>query len=124
LLNDATALTMYGIAIAVAVGGAFRPSAGLATFAAAMLGGVAAGLAVGWIVMQVRTRIEDTPVEMTISLLTPYAAFLSAHRLGVSGGMATVAGRLYLGRHPPRLVGAGARPTGRAGWGAPPLLPD
>src|SRR5262249_3133741 len=57
LLNDATALTMYGIALAVAGGGAFRPSAGLATFAGAILGGVAIGLAVGWIVLQVRTRI-------------------------------------------------------------------
>src|SRR5262247_2507335 len=48
LLNDATALTIYGIAIAVAVGNAFTPSAGAGTFAAAMLGGSAIGLAVGW----------------------------------------------------------------------------
>src|SRR5262245_43006650 len=116
LLNDATALTIYGIAIAVGVGGAFRPSAGLATFAGAMLGGVAIGLAVGWIVLQVRTRIDDTPVEMTISLLTPYAAFLSAHRLGVSGVIATVVAGLYLSRHASRMMGPDARLTGRAVW--------
>src|SRR5881397_2191209 len=81
LLNDATALTIYGIAIAVAVGGSFKPSAGVATFAGAMLGGSAIGLAVGWIVAQIRARIEDTPVEITISLLTPYAAFLPAQQL-------------------------------------------
>ena len=45
-----------------------------------MLGGWAIGLAVGWIIAQVRARIEDTPVEITISLLTPYAAFLPAER--------------------------------------------
>jgi CPA1 family monovalent cation:H+ antiporter len=116
LLNDATALTIYSIAIAVAVGGAFTPSTGLATFAGAMLGGIAIGLAVGWIVAQVRARIEDTPVEMTISLLTPYAAFLPAQALGVSGVIATVAAGLYLGRRGSRIMGPDARLTGRAVW--------
>src|SRR6266446_5501597 len=82
LLNDATALTIYGIAIAVAVGGAFRPSTGVLTFAGALVGGTAIGLAVGFVIGQVRERIEDTPVEITISLLTPYAAFLPAQQLG------------------------------------------
>ena len=116
LLNDATALTIYGIAIAVAVGGSFKPSAGAATFAGALLGGTAIGLAVGWIVAHVRARIEDTPVEMTISLLTPYAAFLPAQQLGVSGVIATVAAGLYLGRRGSRIMGPDARLTGRAVW--------
>ncbi len=90
LLNDATALTIYGIAIAVAVGGAFRPSTGVLTFAGALVGGTAIGLAVGFVIGQVRERIEDTPVEITISLLTPYAAFLPAQQLGASGVIATV----------------------------------
>src|SRR5262245_19795197 len=116
LLNDATALTIYGIAIAVAAGGAFRPSAGAGTFAAAMLGGSAIGLAVGWMVSEVRARIEDTPVEMTISLLTPYAAFLPAQALGASGVIATVATGLYLGRRASHIAGPDARLTGRAVW--------
>ena len=116
LLNDATALTIYSIAIAVAVGGAFTPSTGLATFAGAMLGGSAIGLAVGWIVAQVRARIEDTPVEMTISLLTPYAVFLPAQALGVSAVIATVAAGLYLGRRGSHIMGPDARLTGRALW--------
>src|SRR5438876_7955183 len=67
LLNDATALTSYSIAIAVAVGGSFSPKTAVATFAVAMLGGGAIGLAVAWIVAQIRSRLEDTPVEITIS---------------------------------------------------------
>jgi len=47
LLNDATALTIYSIAIAVAVGGPFKASAGVGTFVGAILGGLAIGLAVG-----------------------------------------------------------------------------
>jgi Na+/H+ antiporter len=116
LLNDATALTIYSIAIAVAVGGSFKPSASAVTFAGALLGGIAIGLLVGWIVAQVRARIEDTPVEITISLLTPYAAFLPAQQLGVSGVIATVAAGLYLGRRGSRIMGPDARLTGRAVW--------
>src|SRR5262249_3738406 len=75
LLNDAAALTIYTIAIAAAVRG-FSASGAVLTFALAMVGGGAVGFAVGWAVSQVRTRIDDTPVEITLSLLTPYVAYL------------------------------------------------
>ena len=116
LLNDATALTIYGIAIAVAVGGSFSPSGGALIFAGALVGGSAIGLAAGWVIAQIRARIEDTPVEITISLLTPYAAFLPAQALGVSGVIATVTAGLYLGRRSSRIMGPDARLTGRAVW--------
>ena len=116
LLNDATALTIYGIAVAVAVGGAFHPTAGLLTFAGSLLGGVLVGLAVGFVVGEVRARLDDTPVEITLSLLTPYAAFLSAQRLGLSGVIATVSAGLYLGRRFSRMAGPDVRLTGRAVW--------
>ena len=116
LLNDATALTIYSIALAVAVGGSFKPSTGLLIFTTAMVGGTIIGLAVGWVIAQIRARIEDTPVEITISLLTPYAAFLPAQRLGVSGVIAAVAAGLYLGRHSSRIMGADARLAARPVW--------
>ena len=116
LLNDATALTIYGIALAVAAGGFFSPTTAVATFTLAMLGGAAIGVAVGWIVAHIRRRLEDTPVEMTISLLTPFAAFLPAERIGASGVIATVAAGLFLGHRGSRIMGADARLTGRAVW--------
>jgi CPA1 family monovalent cation:H+ antiporter len=116
LLNDATALTIYSIALVVAAGGAFAASTAVLMFAGVMLGGGAIGVAVGWAITHIRARIEDTPVEMTISLLTPYAAFLPAERLGVSGVIATVAAGLYLGHRGSRIMGADARLTGRALW--------
>ena len=116
LLNDATALTIYSVAIAAAVGGSFSPTSAAATFALAIVGGLAIGVAVGWVIAHIRSRIEDTPVEITISLLTPYAAFLSAERLGASGVIATVAAGLYLGHLRSRIMGADARLTGRAVW--------
>ena len=116
LLNDATALTIYRIAVAAAVGGALSWTGALTTFAIAGLGGWAIGLAVGWVIAQIRSRIEDTPVEITISLLTPYAAFLPAEQLGASGVIATVVAGLYLGRRGSRIMGADVRLTGRAVW--------
>lgn len=116
LLNDATALTIYGIALAAAREGLFSPATAVATFAAALLGGCAIGVAVGWVIAQIRSRLEDTPVEITISLLTPFAAFLPADKLGASGVIATVAAGLYLGHRGSRIMGADARLTGRAVW--------
>ena len=116
LLNDATALTIYRIAVAAAVGGALSWTGALTTFAVAALGGWAIGLAVGWMIAQIRARIEDTPVEITISLLTPYAAFLPAEQLGASGVIAAVVAGLYLGRRGSHIMGADARLTGHAVW--------
>src|SRR4030095_8085616 len=106
LLNDATALTIYSIAIAAAGGGSFKASTGVLTFAVAILGGSALGLAGGWLIAQHRPRVEDTPVEVTISLLTPYAAFIPADQLGLSGVIATVTAGLYLGQRGSRIMGA------------------
>jgi Na+/H+ antiporter len=116
LLNDATALTIYSIALATAVGAVFSPTRAMVTFAGALLGGCAIGAAVGWGVARIRAPLEDTPVEITISLLTPYVAFLSAERLGASGVIATVVAGLYLGHRGSHIMGADARLTGRAVW--------
>jgi monovalent cation/hydrogen antiporter len=116
LLNDATALTFYSLALAAAAGGVFSPGTAVVTFAGAILGGAAIGVAVGWLIAHVRARIEDTPVEITISLLTPFAAFLPAERLGVSAVIAAVAAGLYLGHRRSQIMGADARLTGRAVW--------
>ena len=67
-------------------------------------------------IAQIRSRIEDTPVEITISLLTPYAAFLPAEQLGASGVIAAVVAGLYLGRRGSHIMGADVRLTGRAVW--------
>lgn len=116
LLNDATALTMYSIALAAAFGGGFSATTAMVTFGGAMLGGGVIGVAVGWVIARIRARLEDTPVEITISLLTPYAAFLPAGRLGASAVIATVAAGLYLGHRGSRIMGADTRLTGRAVW--------
>ena len=117
LLNDGTALTIYRAAVgAAAAAVAVSVIGSLASFVFVALGGILIGLVVGWIVVWVRTRIDDTPVEITISLLTPYAAYLPAEALGVSGVLAAVTAGLFIGRRSSQIMGSEARLAGRATW--------
>jgi monovalent cation/hydrogen antiporter len=117
LLNDATALTIYRAAVGAAAAAATVSVAGsLASFVFVALGGILIGLFVGWIVGWIRTHLTDTPVEITVSLLTPYAAYLPAESLGVSGVLAAVTVGLFLGRRSSRIMGSEARLAGRAVW--------
>jgi CPA1 family monovalent cation:H+ antiporter len=117
LLNDATALTIYRAAIGAAAAVATVSVVGsLGSFVFVALGGILIGLVVGWIASWVRLHLTDTPVEITVSLLTPYAAYLPAELLGVSGVLAAVTAGLYIGRRASRIMGSEARLAGRAVW--------
>jgi len=116
LVNDGTALVAYRFAVAAAVTGSFTLwEAGL-SFVLNVLGGVAVGLGVGWIVRQVRRRLDYPPAEVTISLLTGYFAYLPAELLGVSAVIAAVTAGIYLGWHTPELTNAEVRLLGESTW--------
>jgi CPA1 family monovalent cation:H+ antiporter len=116
LVNDATALVAYRVAVAAAVGGSFSAlDAGL-EFIGAAAGGIGVGLVVGFVVAEIRRRLDDTPTELTISLLTAYAAFIPADELGLSGVLAAVTTGLYLGWRAPELASPQTRLQGFAVW--------
>ena len=118
LINDATALVAYRLAVVAAVSGVFSPAGAAWQFVLSSLGGVALGLAVGFVLGQIRQRMKpDPPVENTISLLMPFAAYLPAEALHVSGVLAVVAMGLYLGRQGSRYLSATTRLQGTALWG-------
>src|SRR5207302_888300 len=89
---------------------------GLVVFTTIVVG-VAVGLAVGWLIAWLRRRMHAPEIEATISLLTPFAAFLPAEALGVSGVLAVVACGLYLGRQGPRIVAPDTRVQTEGMWG-------
>ena len=99
LLNDATALLALEFGIALLVGGE-RPTftMGLLRLLYLTFVGIATGLVLGEIVHQVEDRIEDGPIEIALSLLTPYVAYLAAESIHASGVLAVVACGLYLSR--------------------------
>ena len=79
------------------------------------------GLAVGWVVAELRKRLDDAPTETAVSLLTPYFAYLPAEALGVSAVLAAVTAGLYLGWRSPELVTPSTRIQARRLLGDPRL---
>jgi Na+/H+ antiporter len=117
LVNDATALVAYRMGVAAVVTGAFSPSRAALLLLVTGAGGAAVGLGMGWLIGQVRRRTPKFPiVENTISLLTPFLAYIPADWLGLSGILAVVAVGLYLGRQGPRIVSAATRVQAESMW--------
>src|SRR5262245_1902988 len=117
LLNDATALTIYRVAlVTAALGTPILSWAPVGRFVLVALGGIASGLAIGWLSAWVRSRITDTPVEITLSLLTSYAAYLPADMAGASGVLAAVTAGLYLGPRASGFTGSDLRLAIRPVW--------
>ena len=115
LINDGTALVAYRTAIA-AVGGTFSVwEAGL-EFVLSAAGGVAIGLAAGWLIVLIRRRIDDIPVEITISLLSGFAGYVPAEAVGASGVLAAVTVGIVLGWKAPYISTASMRLQGYAVW--------
>jgi CPA1 family monovalent cation:H+ antiporter len=116
LVNDGTALVAYRFAVAAAVGGSFSLLEASLEFVLGAIGGVLIGLAVGWVISEVRRRLDDVPVEITISLLSGYAGYLPAEAVDASGVLAAVTVGIVLGWRAPRISTARMRLQGYAVW--------
>jgi CPA1 family monovalent cation:H+ antiporter len=116
LVNDASALVAYRLAVAAVVTGGFALWEAGVQFVGRGIGGVAIGLAVGWLIAEARRRIEDPVVEIVLSVATGYAAYLLADRLGASGVLAAVTAGLYLGWRAPELASPSTRLLGFSFW--------
>jgi CPA1 family monovalent cation:H+ antiporter len=124
LVNDASGLTAYKLAVA-AVGG----SAGSALeiggeFVLVAAGGIAIGLAAGWIFAHLRRIVTDPSLDVTLSLLTPFAAYIPAEQLDVSGVLAAVAAGLYVGTRSLDIIEPGTRLRTLAFWESTAFLLD
>ncbi len=115
LVNDATALVIYRFAVAAASAGTFSLLDASASFVIVLVGGIVAGLvlavAAGWFL----ARVLEPAIAVTITLLAPYAAYLLAEYLGVSGILATVVAGLY-GRSAMRHTSSDTRVVATGAW--------
>ena len=101
MLNDGTALTVYAVAVSAASAAVATPSplSAVGSLVTISIGGIVVGLVLGVLIHRLRMRLRDPLVESTLSLLTPFAAYLAADSLHVSGVLAVVVTGLYLGHH-------------------------
>ncbi|MFN2521888.1 MAG: cation:proton antiporter, partial [Mycobacteriales bacterium] len=116
LLNDATALVAYRIAVGAALAGGASWGHALGQFVLAAGGGALVGLALAWAITALRRRLDDPLLENALSLLTPFAAYLPAEALHASGVLSVVVVGLYIGRRSPVLLSSSTRLQGQALW--------
>jgi CPA1 family monovalent cation:H+ antiporter len=116
LLNDATALVAYKIALAAVGGAAFSLLDASWDFLWKASGGIAIGLVVGYVIAEIRKRLDDPLIENTIGLLTAYAAYVPAEHWQLSAVLAAVTAGCYVGWRAPEIAGAETRLQGFGMW--------
>jgi len=117
LVNDGTALVLFGVAVASATGAAGVGALSLTgRFLGSYVGGIAAGLLASGVVILVRRRLEDPLREGALSVVTPFAAFLLADLVHASGVVAVVVAGLVLTYASPYVIRARARVQAFAFW--------
>jgi len=116
LVNDASALIAYRVAVAAAVGGSFSFAEATLDFFLAVFGGVGIGLIVGTVIAGIRRRLDDVPVEIILSIFSGYIAYFPAEQLGASGVLAAVTVGVQLGWLAPHISSPQMRLQGYAVW--------
>jgi Na+/H+ antiporter len=97
MLNDATALVAFRLAVAAAVSGTFDPGEAAVDFVLSAAGGIAIGLAAGWLAVRILRLQADTALTIFLTVGAAYGGYIAGEEAGVSGVLATVTSGLYLG---------------------------
>ena len=117
LVNDATALILFAFAVTAVTRGGVDVPAAAASFAAIVVGELAWGVAVAWVMLRVRRWARSPQPEIMLALLTPFLAFWPPHALGGSGVLAAVACGLFVSASGPQLIAPATRLQGYFVWG-------
>ncbi|MFZ3218360.1 MAG: Na+/H+ antiporter [Candidatus Acidiferrales bacterium] len=117
LVNDASGLLALQITISIVVTGHAPPlHERLSRLFYLIFSSIVIGLIIAKLVAWLIKQIEDAPVEITLSILVPYFAYLTAESLHSSGVLATVACGMYLGHQSSLYFSTRARLQGAAVW--------
>jgi monovalent cation/hydrogen antiporter len=116
LVNDASGLVIYKLAVVAVLTGAFSLSEASLQFSLISLGGVAIGIALAYVFIAIHRRLGDPFIEVITSLSIPYVTYIVAESFHVSGVLAVVAAGLVRGRYSPEIVSAQMRIMARSVW--------
>jgi Na+/H+ antiporter len=116
MINDATALVAYKIALAAVVSGAYAVADGAGDLVIAVAGGVSIGLALAWLTIRALRHLDDQPLAILLTVLMGYAGFAIAESVEASGVLAAVSGGLFLGWRSHEVLDADLRLNAQAFW--------
>ncbi|HZO06013.1 MAG TPA: Na+/H+ antiporter [Solirubrobacterales bacterium] len=117
MINDGTALVLYRIAVGVATGTAFSLGDAALEFVGVSLGGIAVGLAIGFVSDRIIRKQTDGGLVVLLTVLTAYAAYIGAEEAHVSGILAAVVAGVYAGYRSPQTLDADTRLGAVSFWG-------
>jgi Na+/H+ antiporter len=117
MLNDATALVAYRLAVAAALSGTFHAGSAAVDFVLSAVGGIAIGLAAGWLEVRVLRRQAETALTIFLTVGAAYGGYIAAEEAGVSGVLAVVTSGLYLGWFSHLAFDADTRLSALSFWG-------
>ena len=116
LVNDASGLVLYRVAVVAAMAGQFSPVHAASSFVLLFVGGIAAGAAWGYGSIWLFRRLHDTNLEIAASFLVAWASYLAAEAIGVSGVLATTTSGLLMGWYQHETFSPQTRMQARAAW--------
>ncbi|HEY6744330.1 MAG TPA: Na+/H+ antiporter [Mycobacteriales bacterium] len=116
MFNDATALVMYKVAVAVAVTGAFSAGDAAVELVLALVVGIAVGAALGWLTKLALSALHEAAPETTVTIAAPFIAYLGAEHLRGSGVLAVLVLGLYLRSYGHPALTAQGWLLGRSVW--------
>lgn len=116
LINDATALVLYHLAVTTGTAAALSPWEGMLSFVVVAAGGVAVGWAAARAAILATAVLRDTVLETVMSFLVAYASYSAAEALGLSGVLAVVATGIVIGQAQYRVIRPETRLAARAVW--------
>jgi CPA1 family monovalent cation:H+ antiporter len=116
LLNDASALLIYRLAVGAVAAGGFSIGAVAPTFLLAVAGSVVAGPALGWLSLRLFDRVEDVPTAIILQFATTFGVWIVADRIGLSGVLTMVCYAMTVARTAPARTPARIRIPSYAVW--------
>ena len=116
LINDATGLTAFRVAVAAAGVEGFSWAGAFGEFVLAAAGGALIGVAVGWVILRAIGRVPDVTVSVLITVLAAYTSYIAAEEVHASGILAAAVCGLYSGWHQSEYFDADTRLTASAFW--------
>jgi Na+/H+ antiporter len=115
LINDATGLTAFSVALVAADKG-FSLDGALIEFVIKAVGGTAVGIAVSWVILRAIRRQQDVTVSVLLTVLSAYTSYIAAEEIHASGILAAAVCGLYSGWHQSEFFDADTRLTASAFW--------